>query len=58
MAACKAAIKANCALTADEATELVRLWANTPEARFCPHGRPTGIKLGAAELENVQTRRP
>ena len=58
MAACKAAIKANCALTADEATELVRLWANTPEARFCPHGRPTGIKLGAAELEKMFKRRP
>lgn len=58
MTACKAAIKANCALTSDEAIELVRLWAHTPEARFCPHGRPTGVKLGAAELEKMFKRRP
>lgn len=58
MMACKSAIKANCPLTPDEAIELVKLWVNNPEARFCPHGRPTSIRLGAIELEKIFKRRP
>ena len=58
MMACKSAIKANCTLTPDEALELIGLWMNTPEARFCPHGRPTGVRLGRAELEKMFKRRP
>ena len=56
--ACRAAIKANCALTNDEALELVRQWINTKDARYCPHGRPTGIRLGVDELEKMFKRKP
>ncbi|MBQ4133590.1 MAG: DNA mismatch repair protein MutL, partial [Desulfovibrionaceae bacterium] len=55
--ACKAAIKANCPLTADEAAELIKIWIATPSTRYCPHGRPTGLKLGAGELEKMFKRR-
>lgn len=58
MIACKNAIKANCSLTPDEAFELVRLWINTPEVQFCPHGRPTSIRLGTTELEKMFKRKP
>ncbi len=56
--ACRAAIKANCPLTNDEALELVRQWINTKDARYCPHGRPTGIRLGVNELEKMFKRKP
>lgn len=55
--ACKAAVKANCPLTVDEAVELIKIWLLTPAARYCPHGRPTGIKLGVAELEKMFKRK-
>lgn len=57
MLACKAAIKANCPLTPDEALELVQQWLLTKDARYCPHGRPTGIRLGVAELEKMFKRK-
>ena len=57
MMACKAAIKANCSLSDDEALELVKQWLSTSDARYCPHGRPTGIRLGASELEKMFKRK-
>ena len=57
MLACKAAIKANCPLTNDEALELVRQWICTKDTRYCPHGRPTGIRLGLPELEKMFKRK-
>ena len=56
--ACKAAIKANCPLTADEAAELIKGWLTNPAARYCPHGRPSGIRLGTPELEKMFKRKP
>ena len=57
MMACKAAIKAKDALTADEARELLRQWAENPAARYCPHGRPTAVVLSRADLEKLFKRR-
>ena len=49
-AACHASIKAKQSLTRQEAQVLVQsLWAN-PEARTCPHGRPTVHVIPVAEL--------
>ncbi len=57
MMACKAAVKARDALTGDEAAELLRLWAENPAARYCPHGRPTAVVMDGAELEKLFKRR-
>jgi len=49
-AACHASIKAKQPLTKQEAQALIRsLWAN-PQARTCPHGRPTVHEIPVAEL--------
>ena len=57
MMACKAAVKAKAALTGDEARELLRQWAENPDARYCPHGRPTAVVLSRADLEKLFKRR-
>lgn len=55
--ACKAAIKAGQKLSEDEARELVRQWEATPEAEFCPHGRPCILRWDATSLEKLFKRR-
>jgi DNA mismatch repair protein MutL len=57
MMACKAAVKAKAALTAAEAHELLRQWLENPNARYCPHGRPTAVVLSGADLEKLFKRR-
>jgi DNA mismatch repair protein MutL len=49
--ACKAAVKANASLTPEEMNALVdRLFASE-NPYFCPHGRPTMIRITHGELE-------
>ena len=55
--ACKAAIKAGDALTADEALALVDAWQRLPEKNFCPHGRPVAVRWGVNDLEKMFKRR-
>ncbi|MCX5857102.1 MAG: DNA mismatch repair endonuclease MutL [Deltaproteobacteria bacterium] len=55
--ACKAAVKANHALTQPEAAALCRDLDETPFAATCPHGRPVYITLGLGELEKRFKRR-
>lgn len=55
--ACKAAVKANHALTPPEAAALCRDLDETPFAATCPHGRPVYITLGLGELEKRFKRR-
>lgn len=55
--ACKSAIKAGQKLSGDEAMELLRQWLNTPDAEFCPHGRPCVLRWDAPALEKLFKRR-
>lgn len=55
--ACHAAIKAGQKLGAAEAMELLREWQNTPDADFCPHGRPCVLRFDDQALERMFKRR-
>lgn len=57
MMSCKGAIKAGQKLTDDEALALVQQWLSVPEKEYCPHGRPTIIRLSSTELEKMFKRR-
>ena len=54
--ACRNAVKAGQALTADEAAGLLALWLSVPERDHCPHGRPTTVRLGRALLDKLFKR--
>jgi len=54
--ACRGAIKANQALTADEVRSLCRDLDGIPFASNCPHGRPVFIELLAAVIERMFKR--
>lgn len=56
MMACRTAVKAGEALTADEAGELIRQWAATPDNGYCPHGRPVAVTLTPQDLEKLFKR--
>ncbi|MGE4552830.1 MAG: DNA mismatch repair endonuclease MutL [Desulfovibrionaceae bacterium] len=54
--ACKAAVKANQPLAADEALALLAAWLDCPDKDHCPHGRPAAIRLGPGDLEKLFKR--
>lgn len=54
--ACRGAIKANQALTADEVRHLCRDLDSIPFASNCPHGRPVFIELPAVVIERMFRR--
>jgi DNA mismatch repair protein MutL len=57
MVACKAAIKANDALSPEQIRDLLRLGESVPHTYTCPHGRPTTYRVPFTDLEKVFHRR-
>src|SRR5574344_260139 len=55
--ACKAAVKANMALSIPEIDALLQELLLLPNPFTCPHGRPTAIKMSKTEIEKKFSRR-
>ena len=55
--ACKAAVKANMALSKEEVDSLMRELLILPNPFTCPHGRPTAIKMTKTDIEKKFSRR-
>lgn len=55
--ACKAAVKANMALTESEVDKLMQQLLVLPNPFTCPHGRPTAIKMTKTDFEKKFSRR-
>lgn len=55
--ACKAAVKANMVLSADEVHSLVDKMLELPNPFSCPHGRPTAIKMSKYDIERKFARK-
>ena len=55
--ACKAAVKANMALTNEEVDNLMKQLLVLPNPFTCPHGRPTAIRMSKADIEKKFSRR-
>lgn len=55
--ACKAAVKANMALTQEEVDSLMEELLKLPNPFTCPHGRPTAIKMDKVDIEKKFARR-
>ena len=55
--ACKAAVKANMALTKEEVDSLMRELLVLPNPFTCPHGRPTAIRMTKTDIEKKFSRR-
>ena len=55
--ACKAAVKANMALTEMEVDALMDSLLKLENPFTCPHGRPTAVKMGKNDLEKKFSRR-
>ena len=55
--ACKAAVKANMALTKEEVESLMDKLLRLPNPFTCPHGRPTAIKMTKTDIEKKFSRR-
>ncbi len=55
--ACKAAVKANMALTKEEVESLMDKLLTLPNPFTCPHGRPTAIKMTKIDIEKKFSRR-
>ncbi|MBT9586523.1 DNA mismatch repair endonuclease MutL [bacterium] len=53
MVSCKAAIKAGDPLSVDEMESLIREMLEVEHSNYCPHGRPTRIKLDDRALERL-----
>ena len=54
--ACKAAVKANMALTKEEVDSLMEKLLKLPNPFTCPHGRPTAIKMSKYDIERKFAR--
>ena len=54
--ACKAAVKANMALTKEEVDSLMNKLLALPNPFTCPHGRPTAIKMSKYDIERKFAR--
>ena len=54
--ACKAAVKANMALTKEEVDSLMEKLLALPNPFTCPHGRPTAIKMSKSDIEKKFAR--
>jgi len=54
--ACKAAVKANMALTKEEVDALMDKLLALPNPFTCPHGRPTAIKMSKYDIERKFAR--
>ncbi len=57
MMACKAAVKAGDRLSDPEIAALLRERHLVERASACPHGRPTSVRVGLAQLERLFERR-
>ena len=55
--ACKAAVKANMALTKEEVDNLMSQLLVLPNPFTCPHGRPTAIRMTRNDIERKFSRR-
>ena len=55
--ACKAAVKANMALSKEEVDSLMEKLLKLPNPFTCPHGRPTAIKMTKTDIEKKFSRR-
>ena len=55
--ACKAAVKANMALSKEEVDSLMKKLLTLPNPFTCPHGRPTAIKMTKTDIEKKFSRR-
>jgi len=55
--ACKGAVKAHDALSAEEVATLCRDLDDTPYSSHCPHGRPVSVRFGVYDLERMFKRR-
>ena len=55
--ACKAAVKANMALTNEEVESLMDKLLQLPNPFTCPHGRPTAIKMTKYDIERKFARK-
>lgn len=55
--ACKAAVKANMALTKEEVDSLMKKLLELPNPFTCPHGRPTAIKMSKYDIERKFARK-
>ena len=55
--ACKAAVKANMALTKEEVDSLMNELLSLPNPFTCPHGRPTAIKMSKYDIERKFARK-
>lgn len=55
--ACKAAVKANHILDAEEVKELMDKLLKLPNPFTCPHGRPTAIKMSKYDIERKFNRK-
>ena len=55
--ACKAAVKANMALSKEEVESLMNKLLTLPNPFTCPHGRPTAIKMTKTDIEKKFSRR-
>ena len=55
--ACKAAVKANMALSRQEVDALMEDLLKLPNPFTCPHGRPTDIKMSKTDIEKKFSRR-